>query len=205
MTEIRGRTAYVVNVALEIRLIGQKPCLRHNRRMAPRLDRSSLMEGQRTEIAAAEAPAVTDERKFHLADSRNATRRLIHRMISAHVEKPVNTVHLLLQKRLCGSVLYDKKLFIVSLIQRIRREMVRILILDVKAFCIRLLRCAHRRKIRQRTRMVSLQQLPVPCLVHRTVKKGDVLHRKPAFQRLGNGNDAALPHAVGDQICTGIQ
>ena len=61
MTEIGRRSAHIMNIAFKIRFPGK--CLRfiNNGFMAAGLNNSSLMKGQGTEAAAAEAAPVADE------------------------------------------------------------------------------------------------------------------------------------------------
>ena len=65
-TEIRGRSAYIMDIAFEIRFFREKLCLFHNGFMTPGLDDPSLMKGQCTEAAASETAPVADQREFDL-------------------------------------------------------------------------------------------------------------------------------------------
>ena len=62
--------------------------------MAPHLDDPSLVEGQRAEAASAETSAAAGQAEPDLRDRRDASRLLLGRMISPHVGKPVDVVHL---------------------------------------------------------------------------------------------------------------
>lgn len=86
VTEVCGRTADIVDVALEIRFLGQKFCflnmvVHHGCGSA----RYVLMEGQRTEAASAEASAVADQAEFYFRDRWNTTRCIVTRMPGSHV------------------------------------------------------------------------------------------------------------------------
>ena len=73
--------------------------------MAAGLHDASLMEGQRTEAASAEASAVADQAEFYFRDRRNTTRCIVTRMPGSHVWKCVDIVHLFLRQRLRRRIL----------------------------------------------------------------------------------------------------
>jgi len=77
LSKVCGRTANIMNVSLKIGHIGYFFSLVNNRFMASAGNHSSLMIGERAEIAGAKATAVMYYRKFNLFDSGNSAKRLI--------------------------------------------------------------------------------------------------------------------------------
>ena len=76
-TEVCGRAAYIVDIALKVRFLCEKLCLFHQRFMASCLNDAPLMESQGTETAGAKAAAVADQAEFDLPDSRDAALRFV--------------------------------------------------------------------------------------------------------------------------------
>ena len=103
--EVRRRTADIMDIAFEIRLVCQIFGLLDNRLMAPNLDDPALVEGQRTEAAAAETAAVADEAEFHLRERRDPARRVVGRMPFSHIRERVDIIHILDGERFCRWVL----------------------------------------------------------------------------------------------------
>ena len=67
-TEVCGRAAYIVDIALKVRFLCEKLCLFHQRFMASCLNDAPLMESQGTETTSAKAAAVADQAEFDLPD-----------------------------------------------------------------------------------------------------------------------------------------
>ncbi len=91
----------------------------------------------------------------------------------------------------------------VFLCQTFARKWVGIAVLEVKASGIRFLIPADFLKGRQEQGIVNILFLPgfIDCPVH----KGNVLCRKAAVQRFCKGEDAALPHAVHQDVRAAVQ
>ena len=108
----------------------------HDRIIASRMGVASiqaLMEGQRTEIAAAEAAPVADQGKFDFTDGGDAAFFLIGRMVGTHIGQRVNIIHLFYGKRLLGRVLYHILTARIAFQEGFSVEGIRIGILNHKA------------------------------------------------------------------------
>ena len=97
--EIRRRTAYVVNIALEVGHFRKSNGFSYDRIGASRLNYPSLMKGNRAETAIPETASVSRKTEFHLVNRRNLTERLEIRMDSFRERKVVNRVHFLFRER----------------------------------------------------------------------------------------------------------
>lgn len=101
--------------------------------MAPDLHSASLMEGQRTEIAPAEAAPVADQGKFDFTDGGDAAFFFIGRMIGTHIGQRINIIHLFYGKRLLRRVLYHVLTARIAFQEGFSVEGIRIGILNHKA------------------------------------------------------------------------
>ena len=198
LAEVCGRAAHIVDVALEVLLVRHGLGLVQQRLVAARLDDAPLMERQRAEAARAEAAAVGREAEAHLGDRRHAAAFFIRRMIRPAVRQGVDAVHLRLRKRLLRRILDDEFMLAIRLQQPPRRKRVGVAVLQIKALGVF---SGVRRKacvVRQpQTRQVRVR------LAHaedRPVDVGDVVNVHPVVERLRDLDDAALAHAVEQQI-----
>ena len=132
--EVGGRAAHIVDVSFEIRILYDQLRLLQNGFMASDLHRTPLMEGQRTEITAAEASPVADQGKLNLTDRRNAALLFIRRMIGAHIRQGIYGIHFFCGKRLRRRVLHHILASRISFQQRLSVKRIRIGILYHKAF-----------------------------------------------------------------------
>ncbi len=105
--EVGRRPADVVDIALEARVRGDLPGFGEHAFVAARLDIAPLVEGERAEVARAEAAAVVDDGELHLLDGGHAAERLIGRVVGALVWQGVDAVHLLRGERARGRVLHE--------------------------------------------------------------------------------------------------
>ena len=138
-TEIRGGAAHIVDIALEIRLLGQKLCLLHQGFVASGLDDAALMEGQGAETACTETSPVADQAELDFPDGGHASKLLIGGMVVPHVRKSIYLIHFLLAQRLGRRILHHKQLIPIRLHQTFPGKRVRIAVLDIEALCILLL------------------------------------------------------------------
>ena len=132
-TEIRGGSAHIMDITLEIRLLCQKLCLLHQGFVASGLDDASLVEGQGAEAACAEASPVADQAELDFSYGGHASKLLIGRMVVPHVRKIIYRIHLLLSQGLGGRILHHKKLIPIGLHQTLPGKWVLIAVLDIKA------------------------------------------------------------------------
>ena len=93
VAEVGAGAAYIVDVALEPRLVGQQLRLLQHRFDGAAGDHPPLVEGQRAEVAPAEAAPVMCDGELHLLDGGDAF--LIHGVNGAGIGQGVQRVQLL--------------------------------------------------------------------------------------------------------------
>ena len=105
-TEVGRRASHIMNISLELFVFCKSLCLIQQGGVASRLNNPSLMKGERAKAAGSKTSSVADQAELDLRDGRHTPGLLVRRMISAHIGKPVDKIHLFLCKRLCGWILY---------------------------------------------------------------------------------------------------
>ena len=203
MPEVGGRPAHVVDIALKILFPGHPRRLRCDGVVAANLDDPALMKGQGTEAAAAEAAPVGGQAEPDLPDRGDPAQRLIGGVGVPPVGQGVNPVHLVGGKRLLRWILYDKAAFAVGLRQTFGGKRVGVAVLGVKALGIPFPVGQQRLVGRQRQTVIHL--IEALCAVNRPVDEGDIFDIQPARKGVGHLNDAALPHAVHQQIGLAVE
>ena len=194
--EICRRPADVVDVALEIGRFRHFPRFAQNGFVAAHLHDAALMEGQRAERAAAEAATVGNQTEAHLADGRHA--RPVGRMRQVPVRKIVDLVHFLRGKRLLRGILNDKFPRAVGLYEPLGAEGIGVLVLEEKALGIAPPVFLQFSVGRQPDRIHDAVR--VGRAVDRSVDEGQIGGGKAAVQRVRRLDDAALSHAVEQQV-----
>ena len=121
--------ADIVDVALEIRLVGHPLGLGHNTVGTAAGDPAALMQLDGAEVAAAEAAAVLDDGELHLPDGRHAAHALVDGVVAAGVGQRIHLVQLPAHQRLCRDVLH-KVLFTLLLDNDLAADHVLIVHLD---------------------------------------------------------------------------
>jgi len=107
VAEVRARPADVGDVALPERVLGHRRDLADDALVAAARHHAALVEGQRAEVAAAEAAAVVYDRKAHLLDGRDAAHGVVHRVHLARVRQLRHAVELLPGERHGGRVHHE--------------------------------------------------------------------------------------------------
>ena len=130
MAEVGARTADVVDVALELRVVGEALDLAHAGFDRARGDHAPLMERQRAEVASAEAPAVVRDGKAHLLDGGDAAESVVHRVHLAHVGELGDLVELFARKRHRGRI-DDERVTPVRLPERFAANGVVLLVFEL--------------------------------------------------------------------------
>ncbi len=201
LPEIGRRPADIVDISFKIRLLRHQAGFLQDRFMAARLDDASLMEGQRAEIAAAEAATVADEAEAYLGDSRDASVLLIGRMRPPAIGQVIDIIHLLLCERLRGRILYhiDRS---VRLDKSPAGKRICIAVLRVKASGIVFL--VRAQFLIGRKQLIVIDILKALCPIAGSLDKGDIMDRQPGRERLSDPDDRALSHAVRNQVCPAI-
>ena len=201
--EIRRRAAHIMDISLELGILRHVPRLQKKRLVASRLDNPALMEGQRTERTAAEAAPAAYETETDLRERRNPTGRVIRRMPSAHIGKPVDRIHLLLAQGPRRRILHDITVIGIRLRQPFSAEGVRVAVLDIKAFC-EGFSVLQQFLVGRENETVFFRRPPVH-LAHRPRKVSQFLHRNPRLQSVCNLRNGPFSHAVGDEIRPAFQ
>ena len=131
MAEIGGGAAYIVDIALEVLVVGHALCFPENGFVASGLDDPPLMEGQGAEGAGTEAAPVGNQAEFHLVDGRNAAVLGVAGVPGTHIGQLVNSIHLRCGQRLLRRVLHHK-FPAVGLRQPLGGEGVTVAVLDLE-------------------------------------------------------------------------
>ena len=162
--------------------------------MASRLDYPALMKCQCTEITASKAASVADKRKLHLAYSRHSACLLVARMISPHIRKRIDLIHLLLRQWLLRWILHHKRRVVIWLYEPLCAERISIAVLYVKASCKLPLVLFYNVIVRKLNRIIY--DIPVLCLEHGTIYKRDILYIHTTVERIRYLDDASFSHAI---------
>ena len=202
LAEICGRPAYIMNITLEILILGHMKRFFENGFMASGLQDPSLMEGEGAEAAASKTAPVAGEAEFDLLQCRNAAVLLVHGVILPGIGKVVHIVHLILGKGKSWRILDHIAFVSVGLCHGGCCEWVCVLILDGKASGIGHFVLFHFLEGRKNNRLVGAGK--VFTLVHRSCHISDLLHRNATVQGFCNLDNGVLAHSVGNQICARI-
>ena len=201
--EVRRGAAHVVDVALEVGQLRERPGLAHERLVAARLQAPPLVEGQRAEAAAAEAAAVGGERELDLLDGGDAAGRLVVGVVSARVGQLVHEVQLVGAQGFGGRVLHYEEVLLVLLHQRLGIVGVHVAVLLVEAPGVGRLVVEHLLVGGQYDGVYAGAQ--VAGAPHRAGHVGDVLHGDACGQRVGYLVHRPLAHAVDEQVGVGVE
>ena len=205
--EFRRGSADVIDIAPEIGLRQHLLRLAQDGGVAAGLHDPPLVKGQGAEITVAVAAPVGGQAEFDVPQGGHAALRVVHGMPGTHVREGIDVVHLLHGEGFGRRVLDDKGPAAVGLVQAPGLKGVCVGVLEGKALRIgplpRLRQLADRLVIGQADGVVDV--LFVSRLIDRPVDKSDVAHIQAGGQRVRDLHDAALPHAVGDQVCARVQ
>ena len=201
--EVCRGAANVVDVALEVGVVSHGRGLCYEGLVASRLDDASLVEVERAERALAQAAAVAGERELHLGDGRDAACSVVHGVRGAGVGQLVDLVELRRGEWLCGRVLYHVDAALVLLDQRVREIRVEVPALDAKAAGVLGLVGAHCLPGGENHGVNAL--LGCSRAVDRAGNPADVVDVHAAVEGVGNLDNGALAHAVGDDVGAGVQ
>ena len=92
--EIGGRSSYVVDIPLKMRVLGQNLGLPQNGRLASRCNGASLMESDGTKITCPKTSAVVCNRKFHLLNRRYSSHGFVTRMVCSFIGQFIDFIEL---------------------------------------------------------------------------------------------------------------
>ena len=200
--EVSGGASYIVDVTLEIRVMGHLLGLSQNGVVAAGLDDPPLVEGEGAEGAGSEAAPVGHQAELHFLDGGDAPGFPVAGMVIPAVGEVINPIHFRLGQGLLGWILHHK-FPPIGLSQPSGCKGVRIAVLDTKAFGILPGAFPERFEVRQDQGGQAVVQGPGP--VNSAVDVGHVLNGKAAVQAIRHFPDAPLSHAVEEQVRLGVQ
>mgnify|MGYP000972874955 CR=1 FL=1 len=199
--EVGGGAADIVDVALEIRLVGHPFGLGHNAVGTAAGDPAALMQLDGAEVAAAEAAAVLDDGELHLPDGRHAAHALVDGVVAAGVGQRIHLVQLPAHQRLCRDVLH-KVLFTLLLDNDLAADHILIVHLDAAGSGVGHLIGGHFPETG--ALHILFGQVVEVGQVAGAVHIGDGLHRLPCRQPPGDLHGLVLAHAKADEIGSGV-
>ena len=199
--EVGGGAADIVDVALEIRLVGHPLGLGHDAVGTAAGHAAALMQLDGAEVAAAEAAAVLDDGELHLPDGRHAAHGLVDGVIPAGVGQGIDPVQLPAHQRLCRDVL-DEVLLALLLDDDLAADDILIVHLDTAGFGVGGLIGRH--LFEARALHIFFGQVVEVGQVAGAVHIGDGAYRLSGRQPSGNGNGLVFAHAEADDIRAGV-
>ena len=201
--EVGRGTSHIVDVALELGIGRHDAGLVEQRLVGAARDDAPLVESERAEGALAEAAATGGERELHLGKRRHAAGLVIGRMPRARIGQAIDGVHLILGQRRSRRVLHDIHAMGTGLHQATATHRIARAVLGGEAL--------REGALVARNLFPAGQHLVVNHVFqrtgakHRAIDEGEVAHGKARGEGIGNLDDRALPHAVGDEIGPGIK
>ena len=202
--KLRSGASDVIDIALKVRILRHEPGLREDGLMASCLHDPSLVEGQRTEAAAAVAAAVGGKGEFNVVAERgDASLGIIHRMPRTHVGKGVDIIQFLRCQGPRRRVLHHKGAAVIGFIDALCSKGIRVFVLELYAERAGLFAAGSLFIIGKADGVVNI--LLPPCLPDGPVYVGDIPHIDARGQSVGDLDDAQLAHAIGDQVRAGLQ
>ena len=198
--EVGGGTADIVDVALEIRLVGHALGFLHDAVRTAAGDPAALMQLDGAEVAAAEAAAVLDDGELYLPDGGHAAHGLVDGVIPAGVGQGVDLVQLPAHQRLCRDVLHQILLALL-LHDDLAADHVLIVHLDAAGLGVGGLIAGH--LFEAGTLHIPLRQVVEVGQVAGAVHIGDLLHRFSGGQTAGDLHSLVFAHAKADDVRTG--
>ena len=199
--EVCGGAAHIVDVALEIRLVGHALGFCHDAVRAAAGDTAALMQLDGAEVAAAKAATVLDDGELHLTDGGHAAHALVDGVVTAGVGQSVDLIQLPAHQRLCGDVLHQI-LFALLLHDDLAADHVLIVHLDAAGLGVGGLVAGH--LFKAGTLHIPLGQVVEIGQVAGAVHVCDGLHRLPGGQTAGDLHGLVLAHAKADEIRAGV-
>ena len=166
-------------------------------------DDAPLVEGERAEGAFPKTAATGGKRELHLGKRRHTAGLVVGRMPRARIGQAIDGVHLVLGKRRSRRVLHHVHAVGVRFHQTGARHRVARAVLGGEAL--------REGTLVARNLFPPGQHLVVDHVFqraraeHRAVDEGEIAHGKARSEGIGNLDDRALPHAVGDEIGPGIE
>ena len=202
VSEIRGRTAHVVNISLEIRSCSNTARLCQDALLAPGAHLSALVECDSAEIARAKASTVVSYGEFHLRDSGHAALALVIGMIISRVWQGIDLVQLLSLQRRHRRILHQH-LVTVILYHRAASNRIGVSVLHRKRLGISRLIGLKLVVISDLDR-IKMHRLATAAKIYATAYVAYLPDGHTLIQKARHTSDYILAHTVGKQIGSGV-
>ena len=196
--EVCRGASHVVYVTLEVGIVAHGLCFCENRFVAARLDDTSLVEVQRAERAVAHAATVADQAELYFRESGDASHRIVARMPGSLERQRVDRIHLFRGQGFGRRVLHDEHAMRVFFDKCVRRERVEVLVLHGEAAGIVQLVGLHALKRWQNDGIVG--PIRITRAPDRAGDECEVLDGESCCERIGDGHNGLLAHAVRDEV-----
>ena len=203
VAQVGRRAAYIVDVALKSRVMGQRCDLSDNALVTAAGHHPPLMKGQGTEITAADAPTVMSDRKTHLLNGRHAAHGIVHRVRFSHIGQLCDAIQLLGGQGHLGRVGHQPPVPVL-LQDGLAPHRVVLLVLHLVGSGVSHLVRLHF-FIRGHLHPGIHTGFPLPCGEAGASDGGDVTDRHTGVELCGNLQRGRLPHAVNEQIRSGVK
>ena len=204
VAEVCRGAAYIMDIALEVRVRNHLVRLIDDGLVAAGLDDAALVERQCAEIASAKAAAVAGQTEFDLLNGRDTSGRFVAGVVGPHIGEGVDTIHLLCGQRFLGGILHHIAAFgLIRFYQSFCHIGIGVAVLGVEAFRIgtaALIQCLPGGKDQ-----VIVEIFQGRCFIDGAPDVGQIRDGKAAVQSLGYLQDTAFTHAVEQQVRLGVQ
>ena len=202
MAEVGAGAADVVDVALELWVVGEALHLPDDALMAAGGDHTTLVEGKGAEVAPAKAPPVVGHGEADLLDRRHAAHGVVHGVDLPGVGQLGDVVQLLLIEG-HGRGIHHQHLVPMGLKDGLAPDGVVLLVFDLGGEGVVPLVGANCLIGGYRHRLIGTLRLPGG--VGGAPNIGEGLHLLPPAQPPGNLPGGPLSHAIGEQVCLGVK
>ena len=199
--EIRRGAAHVVDVALEVGLVGHPLGLGHDAVGAAAGDPAALVQLDGAEVAPSKAPPVLDDGELHLPDGGHPAHGLVDGVVAAGIGQGVDLVQLPADQGFGRQVL-DQVLFALLLDDDLAADHVLVIHLDAAGLCIGHLVRGH--LLEAGALHIPVGQVVEVGHVAGAGHVGDALDGLPCRQAAGDLDGLVLPHAKADEVAPGV-
>ena len=201
VAEVGGGAAHIMNIALEVRHLGN--LLRFNQQafFAARGHITPLVECNGTEIASAETSPIVGNGKAHFFNTRHTAQLLITGMVRPHIRQAVHPVQLRGRQRLHRRILHHHYLA-VALLEQLAPHMILLVLLQSARAGIFLFRGTH--ILKGGTLYPAKGCVFGGHRIHGAPNVMHTAHRLTRSQAAGNLRYLLLSHTVDQQISAGV-
>ena len=192
-----------MDISFEFRIFRHLLCFPQDGVMTSRLHDTPLMKRQRTETAAAKAPAAARQTELNFLNRRYTALLFVTRMVGSHIRVIVNVIHFLHRKRFGRWILHNKNFSRIALDQCFCRKRIRIFVLLHKTLGVFFLLSHRLLEIRKFHAVINL------CALFRAVDRScdirNIFHIHATRQCIGDFQHTMFSHSIRDKICPRIK